>query len=296
MKQQFLVDGTGTFKTYVYENNLKIIPASGTITVYKPGGTEKLIDAQNMTVGGDGLLYYDLTAVHNDDVNEDYRAVVSYVFGSITYTVTLFYDVVYSILRPVITDDDVIKELPQVEKLGYTVRGTADSGSATTIVDAGLKSYDDDFFSGGEAYSLSKEESRIITDFVSTSGTITIEAFSSAIAADEKYVLSRAFTREIQRAFEKIEERLKRRGKRVHLILDPYDLREVHILFAVAEICKGQIATEGEGSLWWDLWKDYERQAERAFDGLSLKYDSSNDGYISNSEVGRRMSAIKVKF
>ena len=56
MRQQFLVDTAETFQTYVYENNRKIVPASATLTVYKPGSTDKFINAAVMTIGSDGLL------------------------------------------------------------------------------------------------------------------------------------------------------------------------------------------------------------------------------------------------
>ncbi|HLE09139.1 MAG TPA: hypothetical protein VI914_05890 [Thermodesulfobacteriota bacterium] len=291
MKQQFLEDTADTFKTYIYENNRRIVPSSATLTVYKPGGDSILVDAQSMTVGAGGLLSYSLTTAHNDAANENYKAVISYIYNSATWYLTFFYDVVKSKLSRVITDDDIINELPQLKDKGWRVHGTADSGSTTTIVDAELKRYEDDYFTGGLAYSINKGETKEITDFVSSTGTVTTTAFSSAIAAD-KYILTRPFSREIQRAFEKIEELLNSAGKRPFLILDPYDLREVNIYYSVAEVCKG-LATEGD-SLWWNLWKDYENKAYAIFKGINFKYDQSNDGYIAGSEESKRMNTLKA--
>ena len=291
MKQQFLEDTADIFKTYIYENNRRIVPSSAAITVYKPGGASILVDAQSMTVGADGLLSYSLTTAHNDAANENYKAVISYIYNSATWYLTFFYDVVKSKLSRVITDDDIINELPQLKDKGWRVHGTADSGSTTTIVDAELKRYEDDYFTGGLAYSINKGETKEITDFVSSTGTVTTTAFSSAIAAD-KYILTRPFSREIQRAFEKIEEFLNSAGKRPFLILDPYDLREVNIYYSVAEVCKG-LATEGD-SLWWNLWKDYENKAYAIFKGINFKYDQSNDGYIAGSEESKRMNTLKA--
>ena len=291
MKQQFLEDTADIFKTYIYENNRRIVPSSATLTVYKPGGDSILVDAQSMTVGADGLLSYSLTTAHNDAANENYKAVISYIYNSATWYLTFFYDVVKSKLSRVITDDDIINELPQLKDKGWRVHGTADSGSTTTIVDAELKRYEDDYFTGGLAYSINKGETKEITDFASSTGTVTTTAFSSAIAAD-KYILTRPFSREIQRAFEKIEEFLNSAGKRPFLILDPYDLREVNIYYSVAEVCKG-LATEGD-SLWWNLWKDYENKAYAIFKGINFKYDQSNDGYIAGSEESKRMNTLKA--
>ena len=121
-----------------------------------------------------------------------------------------------------------------------------------------------------------------------STGTVTTAAFTGAIATD-KYILTRSFTKEIQRAFEKIDELLYRSGKRAHLILDPYDLREVHICYAVAEVCKGLTIT-GEATFWWQMWKDYEAKAYAIFKSLQFKYDESQDGYIAGSEEGVRLN------
>lgn len=294
MKQQFLKGIADTFRTYVYENNRKVVPSSAAFTVYRPGGTDVLVNAQAMAVAADGLLSYGLTTADNAASGEDYRALVSYVYGAVTYYFTLFYDVVNSRLVKVITDEDLINELPQLKDNGWKARGRASSGSTTSIVDAALKKYPDDYFTGGLAYSLTKDESQEITDFVSSTGTITTVAFSSTITAGEPYVLTRSYSREIQRAFEKIEEEIKKKGKRAYLILDPYDLREAHILFSVAQVCKGLVSENN--ALWWELWKDYEKKAEAAFSGLNFKYDSSGDGYISGKEASRRLTTIKVRF
>src|SRR3989304_3867721 len=129
MRQQFLVDTAETFQTYVYENNRKSVPASATLTVYKPGSTEKLINAAVMTIGSDGLLSYGLTATHNDVADENYKAVISYVYNGVGYSITLFYDVVNSKLVKVITDDDIVNELPQLKDNGWRGHRTAGSGS-----------------------------------------------------------------------------------------------------------------------------------------------------------------------
>jgi hypothetical protein len=290
MKQRFLVDTAETFQSYVYENNRKIVPSSATLTVYKPGGATELISAGAMTVQSDGRLDYSISSDDSTVADENYKAVIAYVVSGVTYYVTQYYDVVNSKLHKVITDDDVVAELPQLRDSGWRVHGTAESGSATTIIDSELERYEDEYFTGGLAFSIDKDETREITGFASSTGTVTTNAFGSAIAID-KYILTRSFSREIHRAFEKIEELLVRRGKRPHLVLDPYDLREVHIYLSVAEVCKG-LATEHE-NIWWTLWKGYEKTATEAFGALNLKYDYTRDGYIASGEESSRLSAIR---
>lgn len=287
MKQQFIVDATGTFKQYIYADNRKIIPTTATLNVYKPGTSDKLIDAVAMTIAGDGLLSYALTTAHNDIADDNYKAVITYTYNSISYTATVFYNVVNSILRPVITDDDIINELPQLRDNGLKIHGVATSGSTTTIVDINLKRYPDDYFTGGLGYSVTRDETREITDFVSSTGTVTTTSFTGAIATD-KYILTRSFTREIQRAFEKLESMLEQAGRRSHLVLDSYDLRETHIMMSAAEICKGMISTGGDG-MWPYFYEAYDKRGYAIFKNLNLKYDDSIDGYISGAEESRRI-------
>ena len=284
MKQNFLLDIAETFKTYIFEDNQRIVPTSAVITIFKPGGTTELVSGAGMSVAADGLLSYALTADDNNTADENYRAVVSYVSGA-TFHATIFYDVVRSKLHKVIVDEDVVNELPQLRDNGWRKHGTAESGSETTIVDSNLNHFPDDHFTGGLAYSIDKDETRQITNFVGSTGTVTTSAFSGAIATD-KYILTRSYTKEIQRAFEKIEELLVSAGRRPDLILDSGDLRGVHILFATAEVCKGMV-TEDAG-MWFEFMSRYENKADKAFNKLNLKYDDSDDGVISEPEESKR--------
>ena len=284
MRRQYIADMEGVFSTYVYDTNRrKIVPTSATITVYKPASITKVVDAGVMTVAGDGLLSYSLTATHNDILGENYKAVITYIYATISYSETFFYDVVIAKLTNIITDIDIVNELPQLKDNGWRVHGTADSGNTMTIVDAELKRYEDDYFTNGVATNLTNDEMREITDFVSSTGTVTIVT-ATATAAVHKYILRRAYRAEIQRAFEKIEELIIRAGHRPNLILDPYDLREVHICYSVAEVCKGLTGAGGTDTFWWQMWKDYEAKAYAIFKSITFKYDESNDGVISATE------------
>ena len=290
IRQQMLIGQTSSFQAFIYEDNQKVVPSSATITIYKPGGSTVLVNAQAMTVSADGLLSYNLTTANNDTVNENYKAVISYTVTGTVYTLTLFYDVIRSKLVKVITDEDIVVELPQLRKNGWRYNGVAESGSSTTIVDLDLTQFEDDHWTGGLAYSATLDETRKVTDFVSSTGTVTTEAFGTAISTD-KYTLTRSYTKEINRAFEALEGKLKRMGRRAHLILDPYDLREVHIAMSVAEVAKG-LTLEEEG-FWWNMWQEYEKKSKEIFNGLSFKYDTSEDGYLAGSEEAERFRTLR---
>lgn len=291
MKQQFLAETPDTFRTYIYEFNLKAVPEAANITVFRPGGSV-LVAGAAMTIGADGLLTFELTAGDNEAPGLDYKAQIEYVLNAKTHHALLFYDVVRSRLAKVITDDDIFAELPQLLDRGWSVTGTAEGGSASTVVDSRLKRYADGYFTGGVAEVPAKGETREIRDFDAATGTLSVEAFSSAVAPGEKYLLTRSFSREIQRAFEKLEDELKRLGKRPHLVLDSSDLREAHIYLSVAEACKG-LASDSKG-IWWELWKEYEGKAAAAYSGLRLKYDYSGDGSITGAEGELSFGSLKA--
>ncbi|MBI5810367.1 MAG: hypothetical protein HZB21_04170 [Deltaproteobacteria bacterium] len=146
MRQQFTANTAGTFKTYIYENNRKVVPVSAALTVSMPGSKSLLIDGAAMTVAVDGLISYALSASDSRDPAVGYMAEIAYLYNSEACRITVFYDVVRMRLAKVITDEDVVNELPQIKEGGLTARGQAEGGSATTIVDTELKRYDDDYF------------------------------------------------------------------------------------------------------------------------------------------------------
>lgn len=291
MKQQFLADTSDTFRTYIYENNLKVVPSAAFISITRPGGSE-LVARTALAIGVDGLLSFELSSSHNGLPALDYKAEVEYSHNSKTHFAVLFYDVVRSRLTKVITDEDIFLELPQLRDRGWSVSGTAEGGSETTITDSSLKRYGDGYFTGGIATCPSKNESREIQSFSASTGTLTVEAFSAEVVAGDRYTLTRSYSREIQRAFEKLEDSLKRLGKRPHLVLDSHDLREAHIFLSVAEACKG-LSSESKG-IWWELWKEYEGKAASAYSGLRLKYDYSGDGEITGGEGELAFGSLKA--
>ena len=282
MNQQFIEGVADTFNQDIYQYNLKIVPTSATITIYKPGSTEKVVDGVAMAVAVDGRLSYDLTTTHTETADLNYKVEISYSYNAITYPIVAFFDVVKVRLSKVITDQDIVDELPQLKDNGWRVHGDAESGSATTIVDTNLKRYPDDYFAGGIAYSFDKDEERKIEDFVASTGTVTVVAFTGPIVTD-KYVLTQPYTREINSAWDELWDDLVSNGLKPHLILDSQDLRAVHISYTVRNICRG-LSRDGEGTFWWEMWKSYEKTARYAFKSLHVKYDESEDGYISETE------------
>ena len=282
MKQEFLEDLAGDFQHQIIENNIEVVPSSAIITVFEPNTTNELVTAQAMNIGSDGLLTYSLTAGDNDIHEENYKADITYIDGGVTKKVVVFYDVVKVLLHQVITDEDVINELPSTDNLQWQTLGDMTGGSTTTIIDLNLSTFEDDNYTGGVATNLTNNETRKITDFVANTGTITTETFTTTNESGDKYKLQRSFGREITRAWEKLLNLIRENGKRHALILDSNDLREVHILMSVVEITKG-FSNESD-EFWFAVWNKYEEKADIRFNKLNLKYDIGDDGTLSSSD------------
>lgn len=85
--------------------------------------------------------------------------------------------------------------------LGAISEGTATNGSTTTVVDTVRLTQDDDFWNGGSLWLLydagglgaaPQGEYRVVTDFVASTDTATLEsALSAAIGAGDKYAIAR---------------------------------------------------------------------------------------------------------
>lgn len=291
MKQQILINSSESFSTYLHEDGAVIVPTSAIVTIYKPGDSTVLIEAGVMDIDVDGLASMTMTESDNEVLGENYKAVITYIYDGSTDKAVRFYDVVNARFVSVVTDSDVTGELPQLKGSGWKVMGSSQSGSATTITDSELTNYGDDYFNGGSAYSIDKDEIREVIGFASSTGTVTVKSFSAPISTD-KYILTRSYKDEIGRAFEKIEEKLVAMGRRPSLVLDPYDLKEVHIYMSVCEVCKG-LSTDDSG-FWWKMWKEYEVKGRELFELMKFKYDSTDDGYIEDYEEESSLGTSRV--
>jgi len=86
--------------------------------------------------------------------------------------------------------------------LGGLRTGVVNSGSTTTIVDATRRKENDDYFNEGTIWVLydaggaaaaPEGEFAIVSDFVQSTGTLTFEAITAAVAANDRYAVAPAY-------------------------------------------------------------------------------------------------------
>ena len=168
-------------------------------------------------------------------------------------------------LKSIVRDTDITGELPQLKGAGWKVMGTSQKDTRTTLTDSELSAYPDDYFVGGTLYSIDHDELKEITDFRSKDGVVTFESLTHTIP-NIKYILTRSFSEQILKTFKKLEDVMNLLMVGDNISIDPYDLKEVHVYLAIAEVCKG-LSTDDSG-FWYKMWKEYETRGSE----LLLQY------------------------
>lgn len=284
MKQELLVDKTGTLRFTPYINNRPAIASDATVILKKPGG-ESLQSSTSATVNATtGEITYNLTATHTDVLGENYIAEWSYtVSGTVYYYVQLF-DVVLHKLAITVVDQDLLDEQSDILDLSEAYAGTVDSAANGTLVDDDLKNFDDDFFNNGKVEitnpSTGVKQVRTVSDFVQSTGTISISVnWSSNPDNTYPYVVRRSFQTKIQKAFEELMTEIRSRGFRPALIMESNELHVPLVKKTLAMICKDAIKDANDK--WHELYKIYTEEFNTAMSKLKFQYDVDEDGTIA---------------
>lgn len=298
MKQQFLKAIAGTIRMTAYDNNRPLIPSAATITLYKSDGSSVLQATVAATIStSTGELTYSLTTTHTANLGLNYKAVWSYTVSGSVYYETQLFDVVRSILSIPITDDDLYAELPSLLRANVQDTGTATSAGAATFIDSKKRKETNDYWKGGVLEILSGTgagQSRDITGFVQINSTFTVSPIWSTVPDDTSiYRVVKSWTATITQNFEKIEQMLYDKGRRDALILESSQIRIVLIYLTIYSIAR-DLREEKDDR--WDLISiDYMELFEKAFNSLTLDYDTDESGGVEGDEVQQRITSIRIQ-
>lgn len=295
MKQQFLEDKTGTLRLSVYEDNRPIIPSEAKVTLYNPAGSELQAQDDGSVDADTGEMTYSLTATHTATVDTNYKAVWEYVVSGTTYYQIQLYDVVKSILSIPITDADLYAELDALREQHFQETGTADSGTASTLVDAN-RNEKDNFWKGGQIEIISgtgSGQKHDITAFTQSTGTFTVDPdWDTNPDTTSIYKVIKSFTTKIEHSFEEIEDMLYDKGNRAALILESSQIKFAIIYLTVSKICQ-DLADEVDDK--WDrLATTYYERYLNKFSNMKLEYDEDETGFIEGEEEGRKPNTLRL--
>ena len=229
-------------------------------------------------------MSFSITASIADNVAYNWQARWEFVVDGITYYKTSLFDIVNQILENPVVDSDIIEAAPFVKEKNYSVVFTADSGSATTIVNTELQE-SDDYWNGGTAEIIdgtNASEKRKVLDFDNSTNKLTTQEFSSAIDNTSKVTLIRTFKKEIDRAFDLFILDLKNRGIFADRIIDNQQIKEYVIKKTIQLICEN--FTNDIVDVWFAKAELYKKEYNNLITVAVFDYDSDDDGNIEDDE------------
>jgi hypothetical protein len=299
LKQEILKDIAGVISFTPYINNQPAIATSATLTIKRPGG-ETLVASTSASVNSTtGLISYSISAGNTATLGENYKADWVYIVSGSNYYQTTLFDIVRCKLSIPIIDQDLLDEQVDILTKNENFSGAVDSATSTTIVDADLKNYADDYWNGGTITAVNPAaggatQVRNITDFVSSSGTVTVGvAWGTTPDSTYKFTVRRGFQKKICRAFEEVCYEIHSRGNRPALILESSELFIPMVKKSLALICKDYMKEPGDK---WDiLSQKYEAEYQNYMSKLVLQYDTDESGYISGSEKDKNMGNVRLR-
>lgn len=299
MKQEILKDKTQTLYMTPFINNRAAVASSATVNITKPGG-EVLVSAGTGTIDGTtGEVSYAFSSTLNNTLGENFQAQWTYVVSGTTYYHTSLFDVVLNQLAISVIDEDLLDEQSDILQRNESVSGIVDSATSTTIVDSELKAFVNDYWNGGKvkviATATGVEQVRTVSDFVQSTGTITVDAaFGATPDTTYNYSVNRGFQNKIAAAFDEVMIDVRARGYRPALILESSDLRIPTIKKALAIICR-DYATAPDDK-WFVLSKEYDEQYKDIFSKIVFQYDRNESGYIGKDyEKDQDIGSVRMR-
>lgn len=278
MRQQvYKGSATDSLKVSVVDYGQKSIPTLALATIWIDG--EKTISMASSAIAAEGEVSYVPGATMLDDVYADCQIRWDLTVGGVVRTFSQLFDVVHHKLEKTVTDDDLIGECPALVDEGYRFYGTAESGTALTLVDGELKGFADDHWKGGLIRLLagagSVAEMRL-TDSAKSTGTLTwATSLTSSVDSTTTYHVTRTFQPEVDRAWDDLEVMIRQRGRRPQLIIGVEDLRPLHIPLSLAKVCRG-LARQSD-DIWWQRADYYENVFGTRWKNTVFLYDTDDD-------------------
>lgn len=287
MKQEILKDKTGTISFIPYVNNQFAVASSATVTVLDNGGTAILSNATATIVAGTGEIYYSISSTYTGTLGENYVAQWTYAISGTTYYQTTLFDIVRNEIAITVVDQDLLDEQADILEKNENFAGAVDSATSTTIVDADLKVYADDWWNGGICKVVNpatgSEQRREISDFTASTGTVTVpDAWGTTPTSSYTFIIYRGFYNKIEKAFEEMLFDVRQKGYRPALIIESSDLKIPHVKKTLAMICRDYITQVGDK--WDELSKVYDKQYNDFMGKVQFQYDADESGIVDHKD------------
>ncbi len=279
MKQQLRTGGTTDELVFSYQENGRVLaPQSASVSIYKWG---TLVVSSEVTPGADGVLRYAPGLPVTGESYPDLRAEWTITTSDGKQRVyTQLFDVVKSVVYPLITDEDLIAEAQSLESSDAVVYGSAEAGSETTLVDAQRAGSLSRGFAGGIIEFTSGSQAgntRVVKSFDAKTGTFTWDsALSTAIVSGDGYLARKTFSPQRERAWEDLLFMLEQRGNRPALMVTPEALKVPHLYLTLSKVFLS--LSDEDGDIEWARGEKYRKMFEAVWSGLTFEEDRDQDG------------------
>lgn len=293
MKLEIQKDQSYTFEWSFYDKNIKDVPVSGTITVYKPGGTE-LVASTAVAIETDGTIKYTLAASNTSQDDKNYKIELVYQVGDVVHRPFYLFDIVYTPLQNTVRDDDLFLHLPELRNNSESVVETTSAGSTTTFIARDLKATNLDYKGGWVDIYIDDTtvHSAEITAYDKDLAQCTFQpAYTASIGSGLRVQVRASYQRFIDDAYDRFVHRdIRNRVPIKAGYIDTTVTDNLTIFKALYLICFSKI--EEETDKWAIRASQFEKDYKAEYVKLNEAYDYNEDGEIDTAETYDKPSFI----
>lgn len=276
-----------TFEWSFYDSNIKEIPVDGSISVYKPGGSTKLVDSDAVSIETDGTIKYTLSASNTATVDKNYKIELVYQVNDVVKRPFYLFSIVETPLINTVRDEDLFKYVPELrDKITPNVVETTDTGTTTTFKSTELNYLNLDFKGGMcEIYidSTTQHNAEIQSWNKDTSTVTFTPSYISNIGSGLKVAIRASFQRFIDEAYgSHVYRDIRNRVPLAAGYIDSTVTDNLTIFKALEIICFGRV--EEVDDKWYVRAKKFQELYGKEYTKLNEAYDYDEDGDIDAYE------------
>jgi hypothetical protein len=277
-----------------YDKNIQEVPTSGTIKVYKPGGST-LVDTTAVSINTAGTISYTLLAANTGTVDYNYKIELTYTVDGVTSRPFYLFDIAETPLINTVRDEDLFQYVEELrDKVTPFQKETTSAGSTTTFVSTELSPLNIDFKGGDvELYITDTLTHRAeITGWNKTTDTATFTpAYTATIASGTRFNIRASYQRFIDETYnQQVSRDIRNRIGLKARFIDTTATRNLTVFKALEMICFSKIEVEGDK---WDIrHKRFDKEYSDEYAKLNEPVDYNDDGEISDDEDKSRPSFL----
>lgn len=283
MRQDIMRAGTDELTFTVKDHGQTVVPSSCSIRIIDHG---VVLESGNAPLGK-----YTPGAATVGKMRQDITAEWTFqLSGAPPQKYVTLFDVVAFKLYPMITDDDVVREVSSLGSVDFVVSGTVTDEDVQGFADSSLIGAHEDYV-GAIMTMVSGVDAGgqyVVTAFDASLGKLTYVPTVAAVAGD-RYTLRRSYAGEIDSAWEDVFSRLEQAcsqasGDRAALIMSPDRLRRPHLMKTLEKVFRG-MATDPSG-VDWTRAEHYAKEFDAAWNGIRLVFAEKDVDIPTNARDG----------